>query len=120
MTYEIAANEAVQIERANAGNRQPVVFVHGLWLLPSSWARWADLFESAGYVALTPSWPDDPETVAEANADPGVFAHKTVGDVADHFATIIGELKRKPAIVGHSSVDCWRKCSPVEGFRWRR
>lgn len=94
--------EARQIERANADGRQPVVFVHGLWLLPSSWARWARLFEDAGYVALTPGWPDDPETVAEANADPGVFAHKTVGGVADHLASIITELKRKPAIVGHS------------------
>jgi pimeloyl-ACP methyl ester carboxylesterase len=68
----------------------------------SSWARWAKLFEDAGYVALTPGWPDDPETVAEANADPGVFAHKTVGEVADHFAAIVHALERKPAIVGHS------------------
>ena len=37
-----------QIERANATDRTPVVFVHGLWLLPSSWNRWADLFEEAG------------------------------------------------------------------------
>ena len=34
--------------------RQPVVFVHGLWLPPSSWDRWAALFEEHGYVALTP------------------------------------------------------------------
>ena len=62
------------------------MFVHGLWLLPSSWDRWAELFEAAGYVALTPGWPDDPETVEEANAHPEVFAHKSVGQVADHFA----------------------------------
>jgi pimeloyl-ACP methyl ester carboxylesterase len=98
----IIEQEADQIERANTSTRQPVIFVHGLWLLPSSWARWAKLFEDAGYVALTPGWPDDPETVAEANADPGVFAHKTVGEVADHFAAIIGALKKKPAIIGHS------------------
>jgi pimeloyl-ACP methyl ester carboxylesterase len=98
----IIEHEADQIERANTSTRQPVIFVHGLWLLPSSWARWAKLFEDAGYVALTPGWPDDPETVAEANADPGVFAHKTVGEVADHFAAIIGALKKKPAIIGHS------------------
>jgi pimeloyl-ACP methyl ester carboxylesterase len=78
------------------------VFIHGLWLLPSSWDRWATVFNEAGYVALTPGWPDDPETVAEANAKPEVFAHKTVGQVADHFEKIIRMLKRKPIIVGHS------------------
>ena len=75
-----------QVERANASGRTPVVFVHGLWLLPSSWDRWADVFEEAGYTSLTPGWPDDPDTVEEANAHPEVFAHKTVGQVADHFA----------------------------------
>jgi non-heme chloroperoxidase len=78
------------------------VFVHGLWLLPSSWERWAVLFEEAGYTALTPGWPDDPETVSEANAHPETFAHKTVGQVADHFDQIARELKRKPILIGHS------------------
>ena len=47
-------HEAEQIEQANATDRVPVVFVHGLWLLPSSWDRWAVLFEEAGYAPLTP------------------------------------------------------------------
>ena len=98
----ITEHEAQQVERANATCRQPVVFVHGLWLLPSSWDRWAALFEAAGYTALTPGWPDDPETVADAKAHPEVFAHKTVGQVADHFDAILRGLKRKPAVVGHS------------------
>ena len=91
-----------QIEHANASGRTPVVFVHGLWLLPSSWNRWADLFELAGYPAVQPGWPDDPETVGEANAHPEVFAHKSVGQVADHYSQVIGRLQKKPAIIGHS------------------
>src|SRR5260221_7057948 len=91
-----------EIERANASGRTPVVFIHGLWLLPSSWDRWATVFEEAGYTAVTPGWPDDPETVAEAKAHPEVFAHKTVGQVADHYADVIGRLKKKPAVIGHS------------------
>src|SRR5712691_6425642 len=98
----ITEHEMQQVERANATGRQPVVFVHGLWLLPSSWDRWAALFAEAGYAALTPGWPDDPETVDEAKAHPEVFAHKTVGQVADHFDQIVRGLKRKPAIIGHS------------------
>jgi pimeloyl-ACP methyl ester carboxylesterase len=98
----ITEHEAEEVERANAAGRTPVVFVHGLWLLPSSWDRWVTVFDENGYVALTPGWPDDPDTVEEANADPQVFAHKSVGQVADHFAEIIRGLARKPAIIGHS------------------
>jgi pimeloyl-ACP methyl ester carboxylesterase len=98
----ITEHEARDVERANWTGLQPVVFVHGLWLLPSSWDRWTKAFEEAGYVPLTPGWPDDPETVAEANAHPEVFAHKTVGQVADHFGEIVRGLTRKPAIIGHS------------------
>ncbi|MCF2531481.1 alpha/beta hydrolase [Yinghuangia soli] len=96
------ASDLAAIERANASGRPPVVFVHGLWLLPSSWDRWAAVFEAAGYTALTPGWPDDPDTVAEANAHPEVFARKSVGQVADHFCTVIGKLDAKPVVVGHS------------------
>ncbi len=94
--------EMREVARANATGKQPVVFVHGLWLLPSSWDRWARLFEAAGYVALTPGWPDDPQTVDEADAHPNVFAHKTIKQVADHFDNIVQQLARKPAIIGHS------------------
>ena len=78
------------------------MFIHGLWLLPSSWDRWATVFEEAGFTALTPGWPDDPETVEEANAHPEVFAGKSIGDVADHYAAVIGRLTKKPAVIGHS------------------
>jgi pimeloyl-ACP methyl ester carboxylesterase len=98
----ITEHEAQQVERANATGLQPVVFVHGLWLLPSSWDRWAALFEENGYTALTPGWPDDPATVEEANAHPDVMAHKTVGQVADHFDEIVRGLTKKPVVIGHS------------------
>ncbi len=101
-TAAISDHDTHQVERANATGRVPVVFVHGLWLLPSSWDRWATLFDDAGYAALTPGWPDDPETVGAAKAHPEVFAHKTVGQVATHLEGIIRALDRKPAIIGHS------------------
>src|ERR1700736_5266954 len=91
-----------QVERANTTGATPVVFIHGLWLLPHSWDRWAALFQQAGYAPVQPGWPDDPDTVEEAKAHPEVFAHKTVGQVADHYAETIGKLKKKPAVIGHS------------------
>lgn len=97
-----SVHDAAQLERANASGRIPVVFVHGLWLLPSSWDRWVGLFESAGYSAIAAGWPDDPENVEAAKAHPEVFAHKSVGQIADHLEGMIGGLTQKPAIVGHS------------------
>jgi len=99
----ITQRETEQVEQANAGGRTPAVFIHGLWLLPSSWDRWAQLFEENGYAALTPSWPDDPDTVEEARANPEVLAKKTLGQVADHTAEVIGALDKKPAVLGHST-----------------
>ena len=99
---EITDYEAQQIEETNASALTPVVFVHGLWLLPSSWDRWRAVFEEAGYATLAPGWPDDPNTVEDANKHPEVFAHKTVGQIADHFGDVIGRLAKKPAVVGHS------------------
>src|SRR2546430_8646561 len=98
----ITEHEAEQVERANASSAPPVVFVHGLWLLPSSWDRWVTLFEKAGCVALTPGWPDDPETVSQAREHPEVFAGKGIGEIADYEEAIIRRLKRKPVIIGHS------------------
>jgi pimeloyl-ACP methyl ester carboxylesterase len=102
MSVSHATDLADQVERANTTGLTPVVFIHGLWLLPHSWDRWATVFEQAGYAPVQPGWPDDPETVEEANAHPEVFAHKTVGQVADHCAAVIGQLKKKPAVIGHS------------------
>ena len=98
----ITDHEAAQVEHANATGVKPVVFVHGLWLLPSSWDRWMTLFEEAGYVTLTPGWPDDPETVAEAREHPQVFAGKGITQIADYEEAIIRRLDHKPAIIGHS------------------
>lgn len=96
------SHDEQQVERANASGLTPVVFIHGLWLLPSSWDRWAEVFAEAGFTPVMAPWPDDPETVEEANAHPEVMANKTVGQVADYIGDLIGKLDKKPAIVGHS------------------
>jgi non-heme chloroperoxidase len=99
----ISERESREIEAANASDETPVVFIHGLWLLPGSWANWADFFKQAGYAPLTPDWPDDPETVEEARAAPDVLAKKTLTQVADHTTEIIDALDKQPAVMGHST-----------------
>ena len=99
----ISERENREIEAANASGNTPVVFIHGLWLLPRSWDNWADLFREAGYAPLTPDWPDDPETVEEARANPDILAGKTLGEIADHTTEVIDALEKKPAVMGHST-----------------
>lgn len=95
-------HETAEIERANAGGLRPVMFVHGLWLLSSSWDRWRGVFEEAGYTTIAPGWPDDPDTVAEARENPDVFARKMVQEVTDHYLEAASLLRHRPAVVGHS------------------
>jgi pimeloyl-ACP methyl ester carboxylesterase len=98
----VADWELAEIERANASGLTPVVFIHGLWLLSSSWQPWREFFEANGYIALAPGWPDDPATVAEANAHPDTFANKMVQQVTDHYVGAIARLNKRPVVIGHS------------------
>jgi non-heme chloroperoxidase len=99
----ISARETEAIETANASGKTPVVFIHGLWLLPSSWDNWTAFFDENGYAPIAPDWPGDPETVEEARANPDVFAKKTIAEVADHQAEMIVELDTTPVVMGHST-----------------
>ena len=99
----ISDRESKQVEQANSSGKTPVVFIHGLWLLPSSWDNWVDFFEANGYAGVTPDWPDDPESVEVARAEPEILAKKTLKQIADHTAEVIGGLHQKPAVMGHST-----------------
>jgi pimeloyl-ACP methyl ester carboxylesterase len=103
MSAAISERERAEIEAANASGHTPVVLIHGLWVLPNSWANWVEFFEQAGYAPLTPDWPDDPATVAEARANPDTVAKKTLKQVADHTTEVIHALDQKPAVMGHST-----------------
>ncbi len=94
--------ERAEIERANESGRPVVVFVHGLWLLSSSWDRWRGVFEDSGYVTVAPSWPDDPPSIEAARSDPDAFASKMVQEVTDHYLEAVAQLSVKPAVIGHS------------------
>jgi hypothetical protein len=98
----LTTHEQQEIDRANAEGKQLVMFVHGLWLLASSWDNWRSLFEEQGYTTLASGWPDDPQTVIEADDDPEVFANKRIKQVTDHYADAIRQLRRKPAVIDHS------------------
>src|ERR1044072_1319628 len=99
----ITEQEQQQVEHANASGKTPVVFIHWLWLLASSWDNWVGVFEEAGYARVTPVWPDDPLVVEEELANPEVMAKKSLKQIPDHTAEVIAALEKKPAVMGHST-----------------
>jgi pimeloyl-ACP methyl ester carboxylesterase len=98
----LSTSETDDISRANATGLPPVVFVHGLWMLASSWQPWRAFLEENGYATIAPGWPDDPATTGEARANPRALAGKSVGQVTIHMAEAIAALRHKPVIIGHS------------------
>lgn len=98
----VTTREAAEVRAANESGRQPVAFVHGLWLLHSSWAAWRERFEQEGYATIAVDWPGDQPDVASALAHPDTLAGTSVADVADHVAEVVTALDRKPVLVGHS------------------
>lgn len=98
----VTAREAAEVAAANASGRQSVVFVHGLWLLASSWDAWKQLFDSKGYAAVAVDWPGDQPSVEAARAQQDSLAGTSVADVADHVAEVIAGLDTKPIVIGHS------------------
>ena len=98
----ISERESREIEAANASGTTPVVFIHGLWLLPSSSANWAEFFKQADRAADA-GLAGRSGNGSEARANPDVLANKTLKQVADHTADVIGQLEKKPAVMGHST-----------------
>jgi len=98
----MTAHESQQVRRANDSGAQPIVFVHGLWLLGGSWGRWADFFAERGFSPVVVDWPGDQASVADAHANPASLAGLSVTEVADHVAEVASGLNRRPVLVGHS------------------
>lgn len=94
--------ESVQIQAANSSSKQPIIFVHGLWLLASSWDSWTSYFSDLGYACVAIDWPGDQPDVAAARADASALAGVGVGEVADHVSEVARALDRKPILIGHS------------------
>ncbi|HET7690737.1 MAG TPA: alpha/beta hydrolase [Nocardioidaceae bacterium] len=101
-TSTVTARELREVAAANASGKQPVVFIHGLWLLASAWDPWRRYFEDRGFATVAVDWPDDPESVAAARENPTALANKRVGQVADHISEVLALLDRKPVVIGHS------------------
>jgi pimeloyl-ACP methyl ester carboxylesterase len=85
-----------------ATKANPVVFIHGLWLHPTSWQAWQDFFSAAGYSTQAPGWPGDQDSVELARANPDAVANHGIDDVVEHHRAVIEQLDAPPIVIGHS------------------
>lgn len=99
---ELTDHELDEITRVNDSKKQPVLFVHGLWMLPASWRNWEELFATHGFVTLSANWPNDPTNVDEARSNPQLFAGHSVADIEKRISLLINKLDLPPILIGHS------------------
>ena len=79
-----------------------IVLIHGLWVTPRSWEKWAEHYEGKGYRVLTPAYPGFEVEVEALNEDPSPIEASTIPGVVEHLESIVGELENPPIIMGHS------------------
>ena len=85
-----------------AATEHPIVFIHGLWLHPTSWQDWQEFFTAAGYTTHAPGWPGDQETVELARVNPDAVADQGIDDIVAHYRSFIDALPTPPILIGHS------------------
>jgi pimeloyl-ACP methyl ester carboxylesterase len=83
-------------------SRNPVVFVHGLWLHAESWNNWMQLFRDNGYQATAASWPGDADTTEATRQHADALAGYGVTEIAEHIAGQLRACDKKPILIGHS------------------
>lgn len=86
----------------NNSTRNPIVFVHGLWLHGESWNKWIEFFRANGYEAVAASWPGDANTTEATRRNAEAVAGFGVSEIADHIAGQLKAFKQKPILIGHS------------------
>lgn len=86
----------------NKSMKNPIVFVHGLWLHGESWNKWIEFFRSNGYEAVAVSWPGDAKSTEATRQNGDAVAGYGVAEISDHIAKQLKMFKTRPILIGHS------------------
>ncbi|MFJ8159154.1 alpha/beta hydrolase [Streptomyces sp. NPDC094468] len=80
-----------------------IVLIHGPWMKPIAWERWADRYQARGFTVLTPEYPEmSSGVVSECREEASKVSGLGVDDILDHLSTVIENLPTPPIIMGHS------------------
>lgn len=82
--------------------QQTILLIHGLWVTPSSWAKFKSYFEDCGYNVIASPWPGIGKDVAAIRRDPSRLHGIGIAEVVAHYTEIIRSLPEPPIIMGHS------------------
>lgn len=86
-----------------ASQQPPIVFVHGLFQNPDSWAKWITFFSERGYGCHAPAYPFHEGRPADLRRSINpALGRLTFGQVIDHLRRFIDTLPEPPILVGHS------------------
>lgn len=102
-TIKEGFTQTLKIENMNTINSKTIVFIHGLFMNPTSWNEWIIYFEAKGYKCYAPAYPyheGAPENL-KRNINPKL-GKLTFGQVIDSLAAFIDKLPEKPILIGHS------------------
>ena len=87
---------------SHTNDRIPLILIHGAWLSSRSWESFADYFGKRGFVVSAPEWPRKDGDVEQLRADADELAGLGLGEIVDHYETLIRELEQPPVLIGHS------------------
>ncbi|HEX8677724.1 MAG TPA: alpha/beta hydrolase [Segetibacter sp.] len=80
-----------------------IVFIHGLFMNPTSWGSWIQYYEAKAYKCYAPAYPYHEGMPADLrrNIDPKL-GELTFRQVIDNLSAFIDKLPQKPILIGHS------------------
>ncbi len=82
--------------------RRTVVFIHGMFLNPTSWRPWQAHFEARGYETIAPPWPlHDGDPAALRRNLPAGIGTLSLADVVRSMERAVASLDG-PILIGHS------------------
>jgi pimeloyl-ACP methyl ester carboxylesterase len=80
-----------------------VVFIHGMFMNPRSWAGWVRFFGDRGFRCHTVAWPaHDGEPRALRESPPELLRTLRLGQVVQAHRDFLDQLGSKPFLIGHS------------------
>jgi len=85
-----------------AGDRIPLMLIHGAWLAANSWENFARYFESRNFAVSAPEWPRKQDGVEELRADAEELKGLGITEIVDHYEEQIRALDEPPVLIGHS------------------
>jgi len=87
----------------NSSTSKTIVFIHGLFMNPTSWEAWIKYYESKGYTCYAPAYPFHEGKPADLrNKLNGELGTLTFGQVINRLISFIDALPEKPILIGHS------------------